>query len=267
MSSRLQAVGLAAAAIGVATIYVLVHESRRKRKKAEREKREKPISKELLLKILNKSAEASKAVIERIRVEVRKIKVARNLSDETAAQLFQQHFEHSLDQLIGAIRNQFHVAEKAMDSSFKLHQSDPEVQAAIQNMRMLSSATPPAASSSSSSGQGASQNSAPLTGAIPGDLTRARLKEIMQFNADMLEKLLKPIKDEVAKCRRQGKQPQVDQTMLMNVQMTISSEVTKRFGVDDEQVMAAVEHFGAKDDPAFKEILQKIANTLNSSLA
>ena len=37
-------------------------------------------------------------------------------------QIFQQNFEHSLDQLIGAIRKQFNVSEKAMDSSFKLHQ-------------------------------------------------------------------------------------------------------------------------------------------------
>ena len=100
--------------------------------------REEPISKEMLLKILTKSADASKSVIERIRVEVRKIQQAKNLSDEKALLLFQQNFEHSLDQLIGAIRNQYNVTEKAMDASFKQHQSDPEVQQAIQNMRALS---------------------------------------------------------------------------------------------------------------------------------
>jgi len=31
--------------------------------------------------------------------------------------------------------------------------------------------------------------------------------------------------------------------------------------------MAAVEHYSAKTDPAFKDILARIANTLNSSLA
>ena len=87
--------------------------------------REAPISKEVLLKILTKSAEASKSVIDRIRVEVNKIQVAKNLSDEKALLLFQQNFEHALDQLIGAIRNQYGVSEKAMDASFKQHQSDP----------------------------------------------------------------------------------------------------------------------------------------------
>ena len=42
--------------------------------------------------------------MDKIRVEVRKAQVARNLSDEQTMQLFQQNFEHSLDQLIGAIR-------------------------------------------------------------------------------------------------------------------------------------------------------------------
>jgi len=40
--------------------------------------------------------------VDKIRVEVRKAQVARNLSDEQTMQLFQQNFEHSLDQLIGA---------------------------------------------------------------------------------------------------------------------------------------------------------------------
>lgn len=58
--------GLAAVAAGVC--YVMVHEARRKRKKAEKLARDSPISKELLLQILNKSAEASKAVIERVQL-------------------------------------------------------------------------------------------------------------------------------------------------------------------------------------------------------
>ncbi len=58
-------------------------------------------------------------------MEVRKIQQAKNLPDEQAMMLFQQNFEHALDQLIGAIRNQYNVTEKAMDASFKLHQVRP----------------------------------------------------------------------------------------------------------------------------------------------
>ena len=47
--------------------------------------------------------------MDKIRVEVRKAQAARNLSDEQTMQLFQQNFEHSLDQLIGAIRSSFNV--------------------------------------------------------------------------------------------------------------------------------------------------------------
>ena len=86
------------------------NEKKRKRKKLEQHLKDQPISKEMLLKILHKAADNSKLVVDKIRVEVRKAQVARNLSDEQTMQLFQQNFEHSLDQLIGAIRSSFNVS-------------------------------------------------------------------------------------------------------------------------------------------------------------
>jgi len=71
----------------------------------------------------------------------------------------------------------------------------------------------------------------------------------------------------VARQRKLGKQPQVDPQALMQLQTRISEQVKSKFGVTDEQVMAAVEHYNAKTDPAFKDILARIANTLNNSLA
>merc|ERR1711892_688202 len=94
VSTSTACMGLAAA-IGVGTLYVLLHEKKRKRKKLEQHLKDQP------------------------------------LSEEQTMQLFQQNFEHSLNQLIGAIRNSFNVTEKAMDTSFKQHQSDPDVQQAI----------------------------------------------------------------------------------------------------------------------------------------
>ena len=43
------------AAIGVGTLYVLLHEKKRKRKKLEQHAKDQPISKEMLLKILHKA--------------------------------------------------------------------------------------------------------------------------------------------------------------------------------------------------------------------
>jgi len=260
-SSNALNIGVAvAAAFGVGMVYVMLHEKKRKRKNLEKKAKEAPISKEMLLKILNKAADNSKAVVDKIRVEVRKIQVARSLSDEQTMQLFQQNFEHSLDQLIGAIRTQFQVSEKAMDSSFKQHQGDADVQRAIQNMRVLSANSAPSAPPADRQAAG------PGT-ALPASLTRDRLKEIMTFNAVTLEKELRPIKEEMAKQRKLGKQPQVEPQALMQLQTRISDQVKSKFGVTDEQVMAAVEHYNAKNDPAFKDILARIANTLNNSLA
>ena len=67
--SKLEILGLGLAAVAAGTIYVLVHEKRRKAKKEAAQAANAPISKEMLLQILNKSAEASKAVIERVRVQ------------------------------------------------------------------------------------------------------------------------------------------------------------------------------------------------------
>ena len=209
----------------------------------------------------------------------------RSLSDEQALQLFQQNFEHSLDQLIAAIRNQYKVTEKAMDASFKLHQGDPEVQQAIQSMRMLSAASSPAtgggasggtgsAAGTARSGNGTSGSSVGGNGgssptdpnSLPESLTKHRLKEIMTFNAVMLEKELRPIKEKVEQLKKAGSANTLDPQLLMQVQMRISQAVQARFGVTDEQVMAAVEVYGAKSDPGFKDILQRIATTLSTSL-
>ena len=207
---------------------------------------------------------------------------AKNLPDDQALMLFQQNFEHSLDQLIGAIRNQYNVTEKAMDASFKQHQSDPEVQQAIQNMRALDrlgrgAAGGGAATPSSSSGAAAARSGGAAKGGkakaaelksveLPASLTKDRLREIMTFNAVMLEKELRPIKEEIQKVKASGRQAQVDPSLLMQVQMRISEAVMQRFEVSDDQVMAAIEHFGAKNDPSFKDILSRIATTLSSSL-
>ena len=47
-----------AAVIGVGTLYVLLHEKKRKRKKLEKQLQDQPISKELLLKILHRARSA-----------------------------------------------------------------------------------------------------------------------------------------------------------------------------------------------------------------
>ena len=58
--------------------------------------------------------------------------------------IFNQNFEVHLDRVIAEIRAQFGVTEKAMDASFKLHQGDADVKAAIHSMRVLGTAqTPP----------------------------------------------------------------------------------------------------------------------------
>lgn len=64
--SRAEIIGYAVAALAAGALYIIVHERRRKQKKAARAARDAPISKELLLQILNQSAEASKSAMDRV---------------------------------------------------------------------------------------------------------------------------------------------------------------------------------------------------------
>ena len=82
----------------------------------------------------------------------------------------------------------------------------------------------------------------------------------------MLEKELRPIKEKVEQLKKEGQANNLDPQLLMQVQMRISQAVQERFGVTDEQVMAAVDLYGAKSDPGFKDILQRIATTLSTAL-
>merc|ERR1712113_839055 len=135
-------------------------------------------------------------------------------------------------------------------------------------MRTLSTqqtALTASAGAGSSSGGGASSVSKGEGAATT--ITREQLKEIMQFNATMLETELKPIKEEMARQRRAGKKPEVNPQRLIQLQARISEQVQKRFGCSDEQVMAAVEQHGAREDPAFNDVLQRIATTLQSTIA
>ena len=273
MSSTRDALLVSAGVAAAVAVYVVVHEHRRKSKKVQRARANEPIPKDTLLKILSRSAEAAKVVITKLRVEIGKMQAQRGLSDEQATMIFNQNFEVHLDRVIAEIRAQFGVTEKAMDASFKLHQGDADVKAAIHSMRVLGTAqTPPpnggggGSSSGAAGGGGGGGGGAQRTITLPASLTREKLREIMKYNNDMLKKELLPVKEKIERARAQGRDPAVDPAELSALQAKIAQQVQRKYGVTDEQVMAAVESFGAKNDPSFKDILQRIATTLSTSL-
>jgi hypothetical protein len=102
---------------------------------------------------------------------------------------------------------------------------------------------------------------------VPPNLTKDKLKEIMVFNAVQLERELAPIRKQLADAKRDNPQAQVDSDALVALQTKISDAVRARFGYNDDQVMAAIDKFQAKEDPAFKDVLNRITVTLNSALA
>lgn len=96
-----------------------------------------PIAKESLLQILNKSAEQSRAVFEKIHIDANRMKEERQLSDEQALCIVRTNAEQGLDELIKTICAEMHVSQTALEECFKLHQADSEVQQVIQQLRQL----------------------------------------------------------------------------------------------------------------------------------
>ena len=88
----------------------------------------------------------------------------------------------------------------------------------------------------------------------------------MVFNAVQLEKELSPIRKQLAEAKKVNSNAQINPQLLVELQTRISEAVKAKFGFTDEQVMAAVDRFGAKEDPAFRDVLSRITNTLNSAL-
>ena len=64
--------------------------------------------------------------------------------------------------------------------------------------------------------------------------------------------------------KSEGENPRVDPQLFMEIQKRISEAVQERFGVSDEQVMAAIDMYGAKTDPAYKPVLTRIAKTITA---
>lgn len=225
-------------AILVGTAYVLVHEHRRKAKGERKRIANAPISKELLLEILTESgAHFTQEKVEQLRTIVEAKAKQLKYSEQETTQLYNEHFQQNLDQIINAVRQSKKVSEKAMDSSFREHQEDPDVQRAVQKMRIRSAT-------------------------VPKTLTPSKVKEIMNYNCKQLEQELKPVKQEMEAARRQGRQPQINEQVLLQMQIRIAAKVKSKFGVTDEQVMSAVEKLGMQEDPEFRAIMNKLQNIL-----
>jgi hypothetical protein len=99
---------------------------------------------------------------------------------------------------------------------------------------------------------------------VPPNLNKDKLKEIMVFNAVQLEKEVAPLRKQIAEAKRANPSAQVNPEILADLQQRISDAVRARFGYTDDQVMAAVDKFGAKEDPQFRDVLARITNTLAS---
>lgn len=215
-----------------------------------------------------------------------------------AAGRSQQRFESTLDEVINRIRQRKGASEKMMDLAFRQHMDDKDVQAALGTIRrqMCARARAPAASaprarpaaahpsrlpwpplalrrarsapslsgSARAGGSGSGPPAAPVR--VPPSLTKDKLKEVMVFNAVQLEKDLAPVRKQLAEVKKTSPGAQVNPQVIIDLQQRISDAVRARFGYTDEQVMAAVEKYGAKEDPGFKDVLARISTTLNSAL-
>uniref|UniRef100_A0A7S0JIQ6 Uncharacterized protein n=1 Tax=Calcidiscus leptoporus TaxID=127549 RepID=A0A7S0JIQ6_9EUKA len=152
---------LAVAAVAtVGTLYVLVHERRRRAKALRRADSasndgagsaqggvggSQMMSREQLLTILEQSSTAAYQLIEQTRKMVYSKHQATGQSLETVVEELQKDFEHAMETVVFQIRKNHGVTEEQMTRAMVANQSDPQVTAALTTLReaMSGKAPPP----------------------------------------------------------------------------------------------------------------------------
>lgn len=141
MKTTLQVTACVAAAVAVGTAYVLVHESRRKAKKAARlaageaSSSSEGLNAERLIFVLGESARGAYQLIEQTRRIVHEKHVQTGQPLETCVDELQKDFEAAMEAVIASIRSKHGVSEKMMTEAMMAHQQDPAVQAAVTALR------------------------------------------------------------------------------------------------------------------------------------
>jgi len=151
--------GVAAAAL-LGTVYVLIHERRRKAKAARRAElaaSESPtssstgksgiISRQMLIKILEESSAAAYQLIEQTRKMVYAKHEQTGISLEKVVEELQKDFEQAMETVVFQIRKNHGVTEEQMTKAMVANQQDAEVQTALATLReaMSGKAPPPTA--------------------------------------------------------------------------------------------------------------------------
>lgn len=146
-----QVAGVIAAACFAGTVYVLVHEHRRKAKKVRRLALEAAgggegsssgaaaassgLSAAKLIEILTESSIAAYQLIEQTRKAVHEKHVATNRPLEDCVDELQKNFESSMEVVLGAVRQKHGVSEQLFSEAMQSHSSDPAVKAAVEQLR------------------------------------------------------------------------------------------------------------------------------------
>lgn len=138
-----QLAGAIAAVVATGTIYVLVHEARRKAKKAAKKTAAGAgssvdndiLTAERLIFVLGESANGAYQLIEQTRRMVHERHVASGQSLEACVDEMQKDFEAAMEAVIASIRQKNGVTEQMMSAAMVQHQADPVVQAAVTALR------------------------------------------------------------------------------------------------------------------------------------
>lgn len=150
--------GVATAAL-VGTMYVLVHEKRRKMKALRRgeaqggsspdgQRNSSVVTKEQLIRILEESSAAAYQLIEQTRKMVYTKHEQTKIPLEKVVEELQKDFEQAMETVVFQIRKNHGVTEQQMTAAMVANQADPAVQSALSTLReAMSGKAPPAAPS------------------------------------------------------------------------------------------------------------------------
>jgi len=135
--------GIATAAV-VGTIYVIVHEQRRKTKSLRKESRGTDegsssssgdmLSKEGLINLLEQSSDAAYQLIEQTRKMIFAKHEQSGIPLDKVVESFQTNFEQAMQAVVYQIRKNHGVTEEQMTAAMAANQADPAVELAIKTL-------------------------------------------------------------------------------------------------------------------------------------
>ena len=194
------------------------------------------ISETDLLRIIDEMTEAAKLKLVESNSEfMKKRQEVYEIDEEKWKQIsFEQlgFQEKLLMNITGDVCTRFGINPQIFQQSCRAHSSKPTIQRALEEM---------------------AEKTLQAGGEIPADLTKEKLREVMNYICDYLERYL-------------GEHPPTNPADFILIKIREGDEVMKKFGYDENQIAGALSTYGIDREPEWEDIRQRLQSVMTKAM-